>query len=125
MDKFRAAFEILYFLSFADENVDERELSVITKFLDTNYGSIDFDSTEIINKINSLTKEKRIDEFKSALVAFNKEAGTEEKIILLEFAFDVVFADGELQDSELGMFEIIDEIWGIDLKSFLERRGLI
>ena len=43
MNKFKAAFEILYLLACADGEVDKSKVNIIINFLNGNYGSISFE----------------------------------------------------------------------------------
>ncbi len=51
MDKFQAAFEILYFLSAIDGKIDDSELDVILNFLDANKMKINFNPSDVIISI--------------------------------------------------------------------------
>jgi len=42
MNKSKAAFEILWLISLADEYLDYQKINIIKSFLVDNYGSIDF-----------------------------------------------------------------------------------
>jgi uncharacterized tellurite resistance protein B-like protein len=55
MDKFQAAFELLYLLSTVDGEVSTSEVNVIRSFLESNYGSVSFSPSEIIDSIDTLT----------------------------------------------------------------------
>ncbi len=123
MDKFQAAFEILYMLASADGTFSKSEASVIVDFLSQNERNIHFDVETVIDSINSLTAKGLVDEFIFAAEVVNETSSATDKNLLLDFAFDLIAADGELSEIEKDLFVILARIWSVDIKKFIEARS--
>jgi uncharacterized tellurite resistance protein B-like protein len=119
MNKIQAAFEILYFLCAADGNVDDREVSVIREFLEANYTMVSFDPHEVINDIEILNSEGRLEEFTSAVMQFKTLSAATDRRIFLNFAVKLIVADGSVSEGEDYLFKLIANTWGIDISSFI------
>lgn len=120
MDKFQAAFEILYFLSTADGEFDEREAQVIVNFLVSNNQSINFDYKKVIRAIDSLSDEGMLEEFTIAAQVFKNSCSVQDRRTLLEFAIELIGADGQFSDEEGDLLIYLANIWNIDLRRFLD-----
>jgi len=124
MDKFQAAFEILYFLSAIDGEIHKKETKVIQRFLDDNYGALNFDPNAVITSIASLTGEGVFEELKRAALVFKNLSTAQDRTVLLDFAMQLIAADGKLADAEKDLFFILGNTWNVDMPSYLASRGL-
>jgi tellurite resistance protein len=123
MNKMQAAFEILYFLCSVDGKVDDRELTVIQEFLETNYSMVSFDPREVIQDIAMLNENGMREEFSSAVKQFQGLTNATDRRIFLNFALKLIVADGNVSDEEENLFRIISETWGVDVSRFLAGVG--
>jgi uncharacterized tellurite resistance protein B-like protein len=119
MNKIQAAFETLYFLCASDGNVDDREVYVIREFLEANYTMISFDPHEVINDIEILNSEGKLEEFTTAVMQFKTLTAATDRRIFLNFAFKLIVADGSISEDEDYLFRVIANNWGVDLSSFI------
>ena len=119
MDKFKAAFEILYFLSAIDGKVSDSELKIIIDFLKANQSKINFDPAKAIKSIGLLNGDGIFDEFKRATIHFKEASSAQDRINLLDFAFELIASDGKITDEEGKMFFIIGNSWDINMKKYL------
>jgi len=122
MDKFQAGFELLYLLSAADGDVSMSEVEVIRNFLQSNYGNVSFNPSEIIDSIDMLNADGMIEEFKTAATIFKNSTGVQDRKVFLNFAVELILSDGNLSDDENTLFHILAEFWNIDVQKFI--RGL-
>lgn len=122
MDKFQAAFEILYFLSAVDGNVDEREIKVINDFLSSNYGNIKFDPPSVLNSINTLTDKGMLDELVYAAQVFKNNSDASDRTVILDFALELIASDGNLSQSEAELFNVLGTTWDIDMQRYVQSR---
>jgi len=120
MDKFRAAFEILYFLSAVDGDVADKEIDIIFEFLDQNYENVDFVPSETIKSIEMLKEQGLIDEFLLAANYVKDSSDAQDRITILNFALAIIESDDEYSEGEKALFEVLCDCWDIDLKSFLD-----
>jgi len=119
MDKFQASFEILYFLSSVDGEVSDSELDIVISFLKANQGKIDFDPGKVIQSINLLNVDGIIDEISQAALVFKGTSSAQDRITLLDFALNLIAADGKITEEESRLFNILGNTWNIDIKSYL------
>ena len=122
MDKFQAVFEVLYFLAAVDGKVDKREIGVISDFLDSNYGKITFDPGAVVDSINSMTGKGMIEELERAALIFKNASSAQDRTTVLDFAVDLVAADGKVAPEERDLFFILGNTWNIDIKTYLDRK---
>lgn len=120
MDKFQAAFELLYLLSTADGEVSASEVNVIRSFLDSNYGSVAFNPSEVINAIDTLSSDGMIEEFGTAAMVFKNSSSALDRTTLLKFAVELICADGNVSDTENSLFQMLAKAWNINVKQFIE-----
>jgi hypothetical protein len=118
MDKFQAAFEVLYLLASSD-GVDPAEINVIGDFMQANYGNLRFDLKTTINSIESMTPQGKAEEFGRAALAFKNLGSAQDRTTLLEFAFKLIAADGWISNTEKQLFLILGNTWNIDINRFL------
>jgi tellurite resistance protein len=123
MDKVKAAFEVLYFLSSVDDKVDDRELTVIQEFLEANYSMVSFDPHEVLQDIAMLNSEGMWEEFTSAVKQFQVLTDATDRRIFLNFALKLIIADGSVSNEEEKLFRFISETWGVDVSRFLAGVG--
>ncbi|BAZ03975.1 TerB family tellurite resistance protein [Calothrix sp. NIES-3974] len=119
MDKFQAAFEILYILSIAEGVVDDRKIQVISNFLMSNLNSINFDVESTIKAISYLSGAGILEEFANAAEIFRNSSYGQERIHLLQFAIEVIAADGNISEGEAYLITYLGDIWNIDLRKLL------
>ncbi|MDJ0616779.1 MAG: hypothetical protein QNJ63_08535 [Calothrix sp. MO_192.B10] len=124
MNKFQAAFEILYFLSCVDGDVDQTELAIVQDFLTSNYGNINFNPRQIINSLALTNGQGMYDEFKLAANIFKDLSGVQDKLTLLDFAYSLIAADGYVTDEEGQMFYLLGNLWNIDIDRYLRTKFL-
>lgn len=122
MDKFQAAFEILYLLAASDGKVSTVELDVIRDFLESHYGKIDFDPNIVIKSVNTMTSDGRAEEFSTAVMDFKNTSNAQDRNILLDFCLKLIAADGVITDFEESLFYILGNTWNIDMKSYLAEK---
>jgi len=121
MDKFQAAFEILYIASVIDGDVDKSEIAVINDFLEANEMKCDFSTHDIIDDLSMLNIEGVLEEFIRASESYAQKSSASEKRILLNFFMSLVISDGEIDDNEMRLFHLITEVFQVDGKLFLTR----
>lgn len=121
MDKFQAAFEILYLLSAVDGEVDINEVEIIKNFLQLNYGSISFDPSEVIGSIDTLTPQGKLEEFGTAASVFKGSSGAQDRTVFLDFAVRLIVADGNISEEEGQMFGFLADSWNVDIARFLAK----
>jgi len=125
MDKFQAIFEILYFLAGVDGRVDQREVDVINNFLDANYGKIYFNPGSVVNSISKLSGKGMIDELVSAAIIFKNSSNAQDRITVLDFALQLVAADGIITTGESELFITLGNTWDIDMPRYLASKGIM
>ncbi|RMH76793.1 MAG: TerB family tellurite resistance protein [Calditrichaeota bacterium] len=124
MDKFQAIFEILYFMAAVDGDVDPREIDVINTFLDANYGNVNFDAREVAASLMTLTADGMVEELTRAAIAFKNSSTAKDRTTVLDFALQLIAADGRITESERKLFLILGSLWNIDMPSYLASKGL-
>jgi uncharacterized tellurite resistance protein B-like protein len=120
MDKFQAAFELLYLLSTADGEVTMSEVNVIRSFLESNYGSVSFNPSGVIDEIATLNSDGMLEEFGTAAMVFKNSSGVSDRTVLLRFAVELICADGNVSDTENSLFQTLANLWNIDVGQFLK-----
>lgn len=115
MDKFQAAFELLYVFCVADGKIEMSEIKVIQNFLESNYGSISFDPSKIASSIDNLNPQGKIREFQRAATDFGNYGSAIEQQTLLEFAVELILSDGDISDDEKVLFQLLANYWDIDI----------
>lgn len=123
MNKFQAAFEILYILSCVDGEVSHQEIQIIQQFLDSNYGNVNFDVRQIINSFDFMTGEGMLEELKLAANIFKQSSTTQDKVILLDFAHNLIAADGSISTEEAEFFCLLAQLWNIDINRYLQSKS--
>ncbi|MDJ0696022.1 MAG: TerB family tellurite resistance protein [Mastigocoleus sp. MO_167.B18] len=122
MNKFQAAFEILYILSCIDGEVSRKEVQVINDFISSNYGNINFDTREIIDSFDFMTGEGILEELKLAANVFKEYSNTKDKLILFDFAYTLISADGRITEEEGYFFYLLGKLWNIDIDRYLKTK---
>ncbi len=122
MNKFQAAFEILYILSCADGHVSSQEIEVIQQFMDSNYGNMDFDTAGIINSLSCMTGEGFMEELSLAANVFKEYSTVQDKLIILDFAYNLIYADGYITDDEAHLFISLGQLWNVDIQRYLQNK---
>ncbi|MGD1911032.1 MAG: TerB family tellurite resistance protein [Rivularia sp. (in: cyanobacteria)] len=119
MDKFQAVFEILIILSGIDGDIDRREIQVIDDFIESNIGEINFDPQAVVENLSKLKGEGFLEEFSYAAIVFKNQTGVEDRLTILQFAIELIRADGEITDDEFDLLLALGELWNIDMEEFL------
>lgn len=122
MDKFQAAFEVLYFLSAVDGKIDDRELEVIVNFLDANKMKINFNPADIIQSIGTLSEDGMMDELRTAASAFKQQSSASDRTTLLDFGLSLVAADGKVAENEAKLLYMLGNSWDIDMNRYMDSR---
>lgn len=120
MDKFQAAFEILYIASGIDGVVDEKELEIILRFIKSNEKNLDFDPIEISEDIDLLNRDGVIEEFIKVSNLYNDLSSAKEKRILIDFLLELIAADGDIDEDEIVLLMILSKNLNIDLDKYLK-----
>lgn len=120
MDKFQAAFEILFILCAVDGHVDQREIKVVSQFLQENIKAINFNPEAVIKNIYKLNGDGVIEELNHAAMVFKANASVQDRITILNFAVELLSADGKISDEEMYFLNFLGELWNIDMKAFIE-----
>lgn len=121
MDKFQAAFEILYLLSCVDGEVDKSELDVIIQFLKQNTDAIYFTPSEVIDSIDTLNAEGMLEELSTAIFSFKNNSSAVERTVLMKFAIELVIADGYISEGEKELLHIIANTLNLNLNVLLNK----
>ena len=119
MDKFQAAFEVLYFLSAIDGKVSKSEIDVILDFLKSNNNNINFVPGEVIDSIAMLNADGIMSELKRAALIVKESSSAKDRKTILDFAFELVVADGKLEKAETELFVVLGNTWDIDIQRYL------
>lgn len=119
MDKFQAVFEILIILSGIDGDIDRREIQVIDDFIEANIGEIDFDPQTVVENLSKLKGEGFLEEFSHAAIVIKNQTGVQDRLTILQFAIELISADGKITGDELDLLLALGELWNIDMEEFL------
>ncbi len=122
MDKFQAIFEILYFLASIDGEIDPREVKVITSFMDANYGKINFNPLTVMKSISVMTSQGIIDELQRAAFVFKNTSNAQDRMVVLDFALQLIAADGKVTAAERDLFFLLGNVWDIDMPMYLSSK---
>jgi hypothetical protein len=122
MDKFQAAFEVLFILSAIDGHCDDRELDVIKNYVFSNFGRGNYDVREVMDTILLLSPEGMLEELSVAAAVVDSHSNAQDKVKILEFALEVIVADRRVTDSEKAVFLALGNYWNINVNRFLASR---
>lgn len=122
MDKFQAAFEILYFLAACDGKVSYAEVNVIDNFLNVNFGKINFNAKTVIQSITNMTGQGMLDELGHAALVFKNNSSAQDRNILLDFCLSLIGADGIVTLNEKDVFHVLGNIWNVDIDKYLAEK---
>ena len=122
MDKFEAALRILYLLASIDGEVNGAEVKIIMVYLKENQAEISFDHRSVIQNLLFMGKEKAKIELGTAAMYYKESSIPEERINLLDFAANLLAADGKFDLEEIRAFNILGEKWDIDIDEFMKNR---
>jgi tellurite resistance protein len=120
MEKFKNAFKILYLISAGDDEVSSSELDLIMTYLKENRDSIDFDHRQITGSLLFLSKEEKRQILEKAALDYKDNTSRQERENLLKFAFQLVISDGRIATEEIRMFNILGNVWNIDIDEFIK-----
>lgn len=119
MDKFQAAFKILYLLSSIDGVVEDGQINIIINCFDNIDDLLNFDPLTVINSLNTLTSTDILEEFNYAAIKFKNSSNAIERNNLLQFAIELVTADNYISHKEKELLYAIADVWNIDINQFL------
>ncbi len=115
----QAGFDLLVMLAGADGNFDKSEAEVISKYLGSNNnGEFDIDSE--LQLLGSLAGDGVTQRFGEAANYFKEQTSAEDRIGMLNFAVDLIAADGELDQSELQLFALLGQHWSFDVENYVK-----
>lgn len=119
MNKYQAAFEIVYIISGIDGKIDSREMDVLLNFLEANLNELDFDPTELSKDLDLLNKDGVIEEFTRASLVYNQLTDAREKRILMDLVLETICVDGVLNEMEICLLIILGNNLNIDIDKYL------
>ena len=122
MDKFQAAFEVLYLLGIIDHQLHSNEVDVINRYIHDNLGQGSYDTHATMNSLNIMSYDGRIQELGYVARFLNSVCNAQEKLHILDFALEVILADVRLTDEESAAFIAIGNVWNIDVRKFTNDR---
>ncbi|MFQ5650046.1 MAG: TerB family tellurite resistance protein [bacterium] len=124
MDKFQAIFEILYFLSAIDGEVSQSEVNVMTSYLNANHGKITFNPLTVVNAISTMTGKGMAEELQQAAIVFKNSSNAQDRNTVLDFALQLIAADGKITTAERDLFLLLGNTWNIDMPRYLASKGI-
>jgi|GEM_PF-1984876 len=119
MSLVKDAYIILYFIADCDGSIDQAEINIIVDFLQRNKGNIDFDASLLVLTLGEMDGQSRVAEYNRALNSFKAASRIEERITLLDFAVNLVSADGVISQVEKDLFHYMAEVFEVDLQKYL------
>lgn len=122
MDKFKAAFEVLYLLAVIDRELHDREIDVINNFVHDNFGKGNYDTRATAKSLNAMTHEGRLQELGYVAKFLNSVCTAQDKLNILDFALRVIVADKRITDTEAAAYVVVGNIWNIDVTRFTNER---
>lgn len=69
-----------------------------------------------------LTNNGTIDALQRAAFIIKDSSNAKDRRILLDFAFDMIAADGKITDNESELFWLLGNTWDIDIKAYLDSK---
>lgn len=122
MNLVQAGYEILTILAIADGIFDDSEKQVIIDFIENNYeGDFNIENEDAF--LRKLTVEKKLEtQFITAAQFFKANVCSENRYKMLDFAFDLVVADGDIADEEATLFNLLGDYWEIDMDLYFTQK---
>ncbi|MGM0410274.1 MAG: hypothetical protein ACQEQF_05865 [Bacillota bacterium] len=117
----RDTFIILIITSFAEgDSASEKKRKLIMGFLEDNFDG-SFDPDEEVEKLNLLTDDGYIKEFRSAAKRLDSVLDITDKTVVLDFMSQIIFIDENLNEMEGYLLKMLSEIWGINLEKYFDK----
>ncbi len=120
MENSKNAFTILYLLSSGDGEVSPSELELIMKYLTDNQNK-EFNHHQLITSLLFLSEEENKLKFAKAALDYKNNTSEEERLALLKYAFNLILADKKIATGEIRLFNILGEVWNIDIDEFIKK----
>lgn len=108
-----ASYCALIIISDIDKEIHESEIKVINKFIDQFQTSKYFDKDEEFETIMTCSRETRRSMFKDYIEYINVNANSSFKNKFYSFTIELISADRVVRDSELELFFIVRDSFGI------------
>jgi len=123
MENLKNAFTILYLLSSSDGEVSPPELELIMKYLKDNQ-DMEFNHHQLISSLLFLSEEENKLKLAKAALDYKNNTTEEERIELLKFGFSLIISDKKIATEEIRMFNILGNVWDIDIDEFIKANHL-
>ncbi|MEA2100779.1 MAG: hypothetical protein U9P72_11690 [Campylobacterota bacterium] len=118
-----AGYELLFILAMCDKIYHAKEVKSIESFLATHFDSfVKIDITKIHNNILMLNTEQRLSRLISVADYFKDKTTLKSKLIMTNYALDLIIADGKVTDEERLRFKLLGEFWNVDLDRHINKR---
>jgi len=121
MNADQASFDMLYLIASSDGEVDESELDVIKDFIADHYQQ-SFRQDEELMLLLSMSPQERKERFAEAVRFLKDELDEDNKRLMLDFALSMITADLEVHPHEIDYFNMIGDIWDVDVKEFVREK---
>ena len=110
-------FRVLFFFAGADGKVEDSELDVIRKFLDSNYEpGFDFDGE--VGLLKGLDPESALALMVKSIQSLDGEPEQNRRVVL-EYILMLITADGQIDDAEARLFSLTCGIWDFNPEEFI------
>lgn len=119
MEGIREAFTILYLISSSDGEVSSPEINLIMGYLKKHQAQIDFDHREITGSLIFLGNQELLQKLKSTAQKYKTLSTDSQRRDLLKFGLKLVMSDGRIATEEIRMFNILGQLWEIDIDKFV------
>jgi len=123
MENLKNAFTILYLLSSSDGEVSPPELELIMKYLKDNQ-DMEFNHHQLISSLLFLSEEENKLKLAKAALDYKNNTTEEERLDLLKYAFGLVISDKKIATEEIRIFNILGNVWDIDIDEFIKANHL-
>lgn len=117
MNLAQAVFDILFIFSTVDGMIDDKEIELIDDFLE-NCADNNFDLNEEVAELDNMKFEEKLKLFADA-AEYIKHLPLEKKTEIIELAFRLIHADGQISGNEAELFTLLRNYWEIDTEQYL------
>jgi len=117
----KAGFDILWIIASADKEVADPEVDVIHNYLLEQYGDSKgvFDLATELKELTEMDKPMRMERYLHSLEIYKNSTGKEERLRLLNFIFELIWADKKIAKEEARLFEIMGQVWQMNVKDYM------
>jgi tellurite resistance protein len=106
-------------LAGADGNFDKSEIEVINKYLGSHdNGEFDIDSE--LQLLESFSEDGATKRFGEAAESFKLQTSKEDRLGMIDFAVNLIAADGKLAQEELQLFSLLSQHWDFDVEGYVK-----